>query len=86
MAGICRSVEFRECRDDLGLRLIQGFRRRVAIDVGETEVCEVERREHVHMQMGYFQPGDDDAGSIRTESSAIANRASSVSGTRIKLG
>ena len=37
------------------------------IDVRETEVGQVVRREHVHMQVRYLKAGDDDAGALRPE-------------------
>ena len=46
---------------DLGLRLVEGLRGRVAVDVGEPEVGQVAGREHVHVQVRHLQAGDDHA-------------------------
>ena len=46
-----RSQPIGQCRLDLGLRLVERLRRRIAVDVGEPEIGEVVRGKHVHMQV-----------------------------------
>ena len=56
-----------KCRFDFRLRLVEGFRRRVAIDVGEAEIAEAASREDVDVQVRHLEPGDDHPGAVGIE-------------------
>src|ERR1700685_974439 len=56
-----------ERRLDFGLRLIEGCRRRVAIDIGEAEIAQAASREDMDVKVGNLEPGDDHAGTVSVE-------------------
>ena len=62
-----RSGQFGQRRLDLGLRLVERLRRRIAVDVGEAEIGQVVGGEDVHVQVRHLQAGDDHAGALGAE-------------------
>src|ERR1700733_15753158 len=56
-----------KCRFDFRLRLVEGFRRGVAIHVGETEIAEAAGREDVDVQVRHLEASDDHPGPVSLE-------------------